>query len=241
MGILKKIEKKLESAVEGFFAKGFKSKVEPVELGKKLALAMLNDKVVSLKKAWAPNEFEVRLSPDDNEQYQAYQKELVHELQDFLIQEAATENLKMMGRPKITFEQDEKLTKGKFEVKTKISDDFADEIGKTKDGATQLIPIEELQLKQSKHFIELQGSGLKYDLKEGKNTIGRSATSDIPISDAALSRKHIEIFLEDNEAVVKDLESTNGTMVNGKEIKSIVLKDNDEIQAGSSTFVYRSD
>ncbi len=240
MGILKKIEKKLENAVEGVFAKGFKSKVEPVELGKKMATAMINGKVVALKKAWAPNEFEISLSAADDEQYKAYQKEMLHELQDYLIKEATAEGLSMVGRPKIIFKIDENLAKGQFSIKARLSEDFEKEISKTKDGATQLIPIEEIKAQIVKNFLEVQPLNMKYDLKDGSTFVGRSATCDISVVDPALSRRHFEIFIDaENEAIVKDLNSTNGTMVNGKIIKSLVLKEGDQIQVGDTIFVYR--
>lgn len=239
MGLLRKIEKKLENAVENIFAKGFKSKVEPVELGKKMALAMLNNKVVALKKSWAPNEFKVSLSSDDNQQYQAYQKEMTHELQDYLIQEATTEGLSMLGRPKISFIEEKSLAKGQFKIGAKLSEELAKEISQVKDGATQLIPLEEIKAVKTKHLLELQTAKIKYDLKEGSTVVGRSTTSDITIGDPALSRKHFEVFVEADEAIVKDLDSTNGTKVNNKEIKSLVLKEDDMIKAGSTAFIYR--
>jgi len=239
MGLLKKIEKKLESAVEGLFAKGFKSKVEPVELGKKLALAMINNKVVALKKVWAPNEFDITLSVADEAQYESYKKELLHELADFLVQEAMAEGLSMMGRPKLNFKSSEKLAKGRFEIEVRMSEELEKEISKTTDGATQLIPLAEIEAKLTKHYVQVEPSMLQYDLKIGKTLLGRSATNDITIADPALSRHHFEINVQGNEAVLRDLDTTNGTRINSKDVKSVVLKDKDVIEAGSSRLVYR--
>jgi len=239
MGFLKKIEKKLENAVESLFAKGFKSKVEPVELGKKMALAMVNNKVVALKKVWAPNEFDVSLSPDDDEEYNNYKKELVHELQDYIVKEAAKEDLSIVGRPKIIFKKDDNLKRGQFNIEVKLSEKLKEEISDTKDGATQLIPIDLPKVGEGRHYIQLEPTMIQYDLKDGKNMIGRSTTNDIAISDPSLSRHHIQIVVEGKEAVLEDLGSTNGTQVNGKKTKNIILKDNDVIMAGNSKIVYR--
>jgi hypothetical protein len=239
MGILKKIEKKLESAVEGLFAKGFKSKVEPVELAKKMSLAMVNNKIVALKKVWAPNDFKVFLSSADEEQFVSYQKEIIHELQDFLVKEAIAADLTMGSRPKITFEQAENLAKGQFSIDVKLSEELEKEINITKDGATQIIPIEQIKPKLTRHFIQLDSSMFQYDLKPGKNLVGRSSTNDISIADPSLSRHHLEIFVDEKEIVLKDLGSTNGTKVNGEIIKSAILKDKDIIEAGSAKFTYR--
>lgn len=239
MGLLKKIEKKLENAVEGLFAKGFKSKVEPVELGKKVALAMMNNKIVALKKVWAPNDFVISLSPADNKEYDSYKTELGHELQDFLIEEATAERLSMIGRPKINFKEDKNLSKGQFKIDVKISEDLKKEISETKDGATQLIPLVIEEQKEAKHFIQLQPNMLQYDLKEGKTLLGRSTANDIVVADPSLSRHHMQFFLSGDEAILKDLDSTNGISVNGKSVKSAVLKDKDVIEAGETKIVYR--
>ena len=239
MGLLKKIEKKLENAVEGLFAKGFKSKVEPVELGKKMALAMMNNKVVALKKSWAPNEFEITLSKEDEAEYSSYQKGIVHELQDFLVQEATAEGLSMMGRPKIKFIKDEKLVRGQFRLEVKMSDEFAKEIDDTNDGATQMIPLEVLEQQKTKHILRLEPVGIQHSLKEGRNLIGRSNTNDITIADPSLSRQHLEIYLENEEVILNDLNSTNGTTINGQVVKSQILKPDDEIVAGNVTLFYR--
>lgn len=239
MGLLKKIEKKLESAVEGIFAKGFKSKVEPVELSKKVALAMLNNKIVALKKVWAPNDFIISLSPADDKEYGSYKTELMHELQDFLIQEATAEHLSMIGRPKINFRKDKNLAKGQFDIQVKISEELKKEISETKDGATQLIPLEIVEEKTVKHFIQLEPTMLQYDLKEGKNSLGRSTANDISIADPSLSRHHLEFQINGDEVILKDLNSTNGTLLNSEEVKSAILKDKDVIEAGKIKIIYR--
>ena len=62
-----------------------------------------------------------------------------------------------------------------------------------------------------------------YELKEGKNTLGRHESCDIHISHPGISRKHFEILLRDNECILKDLKSINGTFVNGVLIKQLTL------------------
>jgi pSer/pThr/pTyr-binding forkhead associated (FHA) protein len=56
---------------------------------------------------------------------------------------------------------------------------------------------------------------------------------DIVVSDPAVSRRHAEIRRRDGQFVVVDLDSTNGTRVNGAGVKDRVLADGDEIRVGS--------
>ena len=84
--------------------------------------------------------------------------------------------------------------------------------------------------------------GLKnqvYELKEGQNIIGRHESCDIHISHTGISRKHFEISLTDNELILKDLNSINGTFVNGVLIKqSILLAPGDRISCNNIIFEF---
>jgi diguanylate cyclase (GGDEF)-like protein len=72
-----------------------------------------------------------------------------------------------------------------------------------------------------------------YRIKPGKNTLGRKPDNDIVISDQSASRRHAEIFYQDNILVIYDLKSTNGTFVNRERIKEpVVLRSGDQIRIG---------
>jgi len=72
-------------------------------------------------------------------------------------------------------------------------------------------------------------------------TIGRSAASSFRIRDTKMSRVHCELTLAGGVTTIKDLSSMNGTLVNGKRITSVALKDGDVILAGYTQFRYVSD
>jgi hypothetical protein len=69
-------------------------------------------------------------------------------------------------------------------------------------------------------------------------TIGRRTTCDIAIDHPAVSGNHAVIFLEDNAYVVADLDSTNGTLVNGVAVKKQVLHHLDVIEVGRHKLYY---
>src|SRR6478672_6114798 len=62
-----------------------------------------------------------------------------------------------------------------------------------------------------------------FDLKLGINRVGRSADSDLFIDHATVSGLHCEISLVDNELLVRDCQSTNGTFYQGMLISEIRL------------------
>jgi pSer/pThr/pTyr-binding forkhead associated (FHA) protein len=81
--------------------------------------------------------------------------------------------------------------------------------------------------------------GTAYPLVRAVTRIGRGSDSDIRIDDPGASRNHCEIVMGD-PIVVRDLKSTNGTMVAGERINEMALVDGTAISIGSTTLVYRN-
>ena len=80
--------------------------------------------------------------------------------------------------------------------------------------------------------------GMTYDLTADEIVIGRNPTTDITLLDEGISREHA-VILYDPDAlayVIEDLQSTNGTKLNGKRIRSAPLNEGDEIQIGQTLF-----
>jgi len=79
----------------------------------------------------------------------------------------------------------------------------------------------------------------QYGLKSGKISIGRAMTNDIVVEDAAASRHHAEIWLDEalKRISIVDLDSSNGTFVNHERISGeCPLKANDAIRIGQIIF-----
>jgi transcriptional regulator with GAF, ATPase, and Fis domain len=75
-------------------------------------------------------------------------------------------------------------------------------------------------------------------LPDGEVTLGREATNQVAISDPSVSRKHCLLRQEDGRFQVRDLQSRNGTLVNGVAVKEQWLRHGDEIAVGDSTFLF---
>jgi two-component system, NtrC family, sensor kinase len=68
-------------------------------------------------------------------------------------------------------------------------------------------------------------------------TIGRDPGADFRLADAEVSRAHARITVSEHDAALRDLDSTNGTFLNGKPVVEAPLSDGDEILVGKSTLV----
>ena len=84
VSVLKKLEDKIQGLFEGGFGRAFKSPVQPVELARKLVKEMGENKVISVSRVYAPNEYTLFLAPEDYQQLEAYEAQLKADLADNL-------------------------------------------------------------------------------------------------------------------------------------------------------------
>lgn len=78
-----------------------------------------------------------------------------------------------------------------------------------------------------------------FPLAKDRILLGRALSSDIAIEDLNVSRTHAEIRQEAANAwSIADLGSTNGTLVNGRHIASVMLQEGDRVTVGTTTFLF---
>ncbi|UCF41599.1 MAG: FHA domain-containing protein [Gemmatimonadota bacterium] len=78
---------------------------------------------------------------------------------------------------------------------------------------------------------------LTIDLTQPRTVVvGRAVTSDMPIYDPTVSRRHAELTLSDGGVRVQDLGSSNGTFVNGTKVSDTVVGDGDVVTFGKVAF-----
>ena len=89
------------------------------------------------------------------------------------------------------------------------------------------------------YLIVLAGGnvGEMYRLDEGETFLGRGQTATIKLMDDGISRKHARIVQQGGEVMIEDLQSSNGTIVNGAPVATQLLKDGDKIRLGSTTIL----
>lgn len=78
-------------------------------------------------------------------------------------------------------------------------------------------------------------------LSKPRTIIGRQTECTIRIPVPAVSRQHCELVLDEGEVTLRDLNSGNGTYVNRKRIKEVVLSPGDLVAVGPAVFVVRMD
>jgi hypothetical protein len=254
MSVLRSIEQKIEGLFEGMFGRAFRTHVQPVELARKLAKEMDEHRTISVSRVYVPNEYSVYLSEADREQFTGYEGSLIGELQDYLVEHARRESYAMLTPPRVLMLTDADLSIGEFGIATRMvqpegrrgpqPDEPAEQV---EPGATMIYkakapqPTEavspaELGLEQESW--SLTSNGRTHALEGAKVVLGRSKDADVRVEDANVSRRHAELRREGTAWWIVDLDSTNGTELNGKRVSRAKLGDGDTITLGATELVF---
>jgi Protein of unknown function (DUF3662)/FHA domain len=262
MSVLRSIEHRIESLVEGVFGRAFRSNVQPVELARKLAKEMDEHKTVSISRVYVPNEYVLYLSPGDRKQFASYEASLLTELGDYLSEHARREGYSLLATPKVTMEEDDDLDIGEFGIATRLVQPQREEREPASAPAPDLpVPpppsatkvftppvvtasvsaaeAEELGLAREPR-ARLNVAGKPFDLSRDVVVLGRSRECDITLDDTNVSRRHAEIRRENGNWWIVDLGSTNGVEVNGKRVDRAQLEHDDRILLGRTEVTFEA-
>jgi hypothetical protein len=99
--------------------------------------------------------------------------------------------------------------------------------------ATQIIsPDEAAEFGLTKQTLVLRANNQEYEFHKGRVIVGRSRDVDFRIENADVSRRHAAFYWSDGNIMVKDLGSTNGTMVNGYPVDTTIIHPGDVVLVG---------
>jgi hypothetical protein len=216
VGLLDSFEKGLERAVNGAFAKTFRSGIQPVEIASALR-SELDKKaaVVTRDRILAPNTFTVRLAPSDDEKMAALGPTLIDELVDLVQKHARTQHYSFAGPVSVTIARDTQLSTGTLRVDSQ-----------TAEGRVAWRGV-------------LDVEGKRHTITKSRTVIGRGSDADITLADSGTSRRHVEILWDGERAMVRDLKSTNGTKLNGRPVSEAPLAPDSTVTIGRTDIVFR--
>ncbi|HEX2044775.1 MAG TPA: DUF3662 and FHA domain-containing protein [Gaiellaceae bacterium] len=251
MNVLRSIEHRIESLVEGVFGRAFRSHVQPVELARKLAKEMDEHKSVSVSRVYVPNEYTLYLAPSDREQFSSYEDSLLTELSDYLSEHARREGYALLSTPRVLMEEDEDLHVGEFGIATRMAQPRrggapapADVTPQAEPGETRIYKppvsteavspedIAALGLAHTPPVLAVGGE--RHEVSKERLVIGRSRECDVTLDDPNVSRRHAELRRENGAFWIVDLGSTNGVEVNGERVERARLDLDDRIVLGTT-------
>jgi hypothetical protein len=251
VSVLRSIEQKIEGLFEGLFGRAFRTNVQPVELARKLVKEMEDHRTVSVSRVYVPNEYTVYLSTVDREQFADYESSLRVELQEYLAEHARREGYVLLTPPTVLMETDDDLSMGEFGIATRMV-----QTGKAAQAPTAAPPVEPgatmvyrprtplsadgppADVALAQEIVTLTVGGKRREVTSRRVVIGRSKDCDVQLADPNASRRHAELRQEGSAYWLIDLDSTNGSNVNGRRVARSKLDSGDVITIGSTELLF---
>jgi Protein of unknown function (DUF3662)/FHA domain len=216
LGLLDNFERGLERAVNGAFAKTFRSGLQPVEVTSALRRELDTKAVVVARdRILVPNKFTVHLSPADYSTMSGVGATLIDEFVLQVERHAVAQRYSFAGGISIELKPDDKLSEGVVAI---------DSVSVK--GAVSWTPVLEID-------------GTMHPLAGARTIIGRGSEADITVDDNGISRKHVEILWDGKRGQVRDLGSTNGSKLNGVKLGKAPLEPDSVIEIGRTHIVFR--
>lgn len=230
-----RVERFFERLVERPTARVFGTRLQPIQVLRRVEREMESGLRHRAGRDLAPDRFMVRLSPDD-----AYGlgplDAVAAELASGALAFARAHRLTLTERPRVSIEPDAGVARGDIEVAAAFSAPVAaasatdPEAGGTRVYAAPIVvaPVAALA-------VEEPGRARREVAITGRpTTIGRGSDCDVVLADAHASRRHARLDVRGGVFVLTDLNSTNGTRVNGHRVREVVLGVGDRIEVGQT-------
>lgn len=208
--MLRKLEDALRTALEAPFAHLFPDKLHPVEMATALRQAMDRSRLLSEGTSFVHNRYAVKLNLNDFRRLQAAIPSIERELADHLLRYATGENVVPGSDVLVRLETGEDQAPGQMHIES----DFR---------APALATLAVVS--------GLPQRGRQYEV-QGQAMLGRGLDCSIRLEEATVSRHHAEINWHFVLYQIRDLDSANGTFVNGTQVLRAPLGDGDLIELG---------
>lgn len=217
MGRLDDVERGIERAVNGIFARTFRSGVQPVEIAAGLRRELdIGSVIVDRDRTLAPNSFTVRVSPADAKRLISMGGTLERELIGVVNKHAKRQGYRLLGEADVELRVDESLTTGVLEI----------DAARVEGGSVAWAAVIEVD-------------GVQHPLRTGTTVVGRGSDAGIRISDTAASRQHLELIWDGKAGIARDLGSTNGSKINGQRFREAALSPGTVITIGQTALRFQ--
>lgn len=243
MGVLQDFERRLEGAVEGFFARAFRSGLQPIELAKALQRYAADTQHVTADGVVVPNVYRIRVSPRDHERLETFGESLARELGEVVVRTAGDHGWSLRGPVKVRVSPDESVAYGRYQLAGRV-----ETVGAEPEPAAVRVPASGGggRLDRTQVVGNVPTSRLRLRVRSGADagqeapvtgarvTVGRHSSCALTLQDSTVSREHAAVVRRGDGWWIVDLGSTNGTRVNGVRAAEQPVAPGDRIELGDA-------
>jgi hypothetical protein len=243
------LERFFERLFERPTARFFRTRLQPVQLQRRIERAMESERLAASDRTLVPNRYTIHLNPNDVAAFGEFGSTLASELADSALVFARARRYTLVDRPRVELVSDPAVERTDIVVRARFADPVA---GRSSEGAGGDVPAADedqatntmvftvptpegprarlrlIQPGTSERVIELGGRPV---------TLGRATDNGLVLADGRVSRHHGRISVRRGTLVYSDLQSTNGSRVNGTPVDEVVLGVGDRIEVGDTLLV----
>jgi Protein of unknown function (DUF3662)/FHA domain len=247
------IERFFERLFERPSARLFRTRLQPVQLQRRIERAMETERLATSDRTLVPNRFIVHVHPSDLDGFGEMTGTLATELADGALAFARAHHYTLVDRPRVDLLADPAVERADIRVDARFADPIvgrgagggAPEPRRGEGPVTGADPTSTVVYtvprpsapRASLRVTDPDGRIREVIVGSGGLTIGRATDNDLVARDSRVSRHHGRIVGRRGTLVYADLGSTNGSRVNGEPVKEVVLGVGDRVQVGDTALV----
>jgi len=254
MRLLTAVERFFERLFERPSARLFRARLQPVQIQRRIERAMEVERLSGADRTFVPNRFRVALHPADLAAFGDMTASLAAELADAALTFARAHRYALADRPRVDLAADLRVAAGDVLVEASFADPESRPVGpgdpgsgegglegSPVDGGTMVFRVPTVDAPLAV-LREIRADGTQRDVQlDGRPmTIGRARENGVVLNDSRVSRFHGRLQARRGALVYTDLDSTNGTRVNGVAVTQVVLGEGDRIELGNTVLVVES-
>lgn len=257
------LERFFERIFERPSARLFGAPLQPVQVQRRIERAMETERRSGAERILVPNRFRVRLNPADLDAFGDMSATLAAELADGALTFARAHRYAVADMPRVDLASDPTVSRGEVEVDARFADpgpraserepdgngaaaappppDATPVPGRPVSSRTMVFDIPQVAGPIARlREIRPDGTQRQVEIDGATLTIGRANDNGLVLNDARVSRHHARLQLRRGTLVFADLNSTNGSRVNGVRVAEVVLGEGDRIEVGDTVLVVES-
>jgi Protein of unknown function (DUF3662)/Inner membrane component of T3SS, cytoplasmic domain len=230
VSLLSRVESVFETVAEGGFRRLFSPRLQPIEVARVLEREMGNRKIVGTASIDVPNRFIARLNPADYERFSAFGGSVERDVAAYLDRRADEEGLRPLGRIQVELQSDESVARSMVKAEALIAAAPAPTSGIQLDRTSVLPSVAPARPGRTLVMTAEDGQELRVSTQPVR--IGRGVDNDLVVPDVRVSRHHAAVEPAGDGWVVRDMNSTNGTYLDGGRVNEALVNAEAELSLG---------
>ncbi|HET9344576.1 MAG TPA: FhaA domain-containing protein [Candidatus Limnocylindrales bacterium] len=244
---LASLERFFERLFEGQSARLFHTKLQPIQLQRRVERAMESGRVRDGDRTVVPHRFAVHLAAPDLAALREAHPTLAADLADAALEFARSHHYRLADRPTVALVADVAVEPGDATVAAAVEPEHVDDAalvaptGTPPADQTAVFVMPTVDAPKARlREVRPDGTSRTFMIDGRPLTIGRAPDNGLVLFDGRVSRHHARLYGRRGALLLADLGSTNGSWVNDRRVEEMALGEGDRIRVGDTILLVES-